>query len=112
MPYVTINQGVFFDETGAKNVTSRRSTERFQLAHSILTIATAIESLRRDRRIELSWADDDEALTDFALTLTDSWKDFVKRREEEGRMWCWDWYIEEKIIEKYGGKELRIDNAS
>ena len=95
-----------FDATMVMNHNSRRSSKRFGDAFDIVTIAMMLQAMHDRHDIDLDYISTDD-LTDFALEVKDSWYDYVKREQEEGRMWVVDWnkYIKEKIEEKFGKEE-------
>ena len=87
-----------------------RDSKEFSFAYDMLTIGMTINALCNvgDIDLEHNHFEDtsDEALTEFAIELSKNWDSYVKRQEEEGNgMYCWDWYIEEEILKKYGRKQ-------
>lgn len=83
-----------------------KDSKEFSLAYDMLTIGMTINALYNVGEIDLEhnhFEDtSDEALTEFAIELSEGWEAYVEKMEEENEMYCWDWYIEEAIIKKYG----------
>ena len=89
------------------------SSKEFELAYDILTIGMTINALSNVGEIDLEHNREDtsdEALTCFAIKLSNSWDTYVRNQEAmRNDMYCWDWYIEEEIVKKYG-KENRHES--
>ena len=105
-PYNT----TYLDEIDTKtlNKVCMRNNERFSFAYDILTIGMTINALNNvgeinlDDGIEYGHYVNEEDLTDFAIELSEKWDDYAAQKMEAHEDYCWDEYIEEKIIEKYG----------
>ena len=86
-----------------------RNSQKFYEAYDLIDIGMRLAYMHDKGLIDIDTTTfGTEDLTEFALKLRADWDEYVQKQEEEDGQYCWDWYIEDAILNKYGKEK---DNA-